>query len=644
MADVLLKPAFFSPYLDGPDATKLQPSAWNAARLFSGGVDGEIVVRDAASATGAAWLSPATLLADLVLTGDVRLSDARVPLAHTHLFADLTVTKADLGLGAVENTALSTWGGSATLATVGPVTLTPTTLKAGEPTVGLVAHIGEGRACGNPIAAPSAVADGAGVLTGTYQYAFYEADPTGPGTTGLSPLSAPIVLAGQKTLVTVPLPRRGMGGRYLCRTKAGGSVFYFVKGLNGHSFVQTIWPDNATDASLTQLAPTVDTTILYSFEAGHQVKFFRTHPDQGALPADVGVLTGDPLAGTYSIDCYGTAYFRGGPTSRPLQTQMVGTADVQYAAYYLPLQNDGSGTANPGTIVFLIKATGETSIRPPLPLGAAAALDLYATMPAAAGILNAIEVVAVGNGSTAVTQAAQSLTFSPGYSGTGVTYGLRAINLSGHVGGSIGVQGDAGNTAATNVGLQGRAYGGTNNIAVFGGLGSTITGVGAGTSGVFVANNGATALSLFLGLNNGSLVYQMLATGAVLQRISAIAVTSTDGLTFENATAASAGVPVQMAARIRFRSRVWNTSASVVDDWKLESKPVSAATPTGLFTLGYALNGAAYVNALTVTSAGAVVALASVDAPAYKVGGAAGVSGTFSSVTVVNGLVTAGTP
>lgn len=79
-------------------------------------------------------LDPADIdLSGYVLTGDARLSDARVPLAHTQAFSTLTglpstlagygipaVTKADLGLGVVENTALSTWAGSANLVTLGP--------------------------------------------------------------------------------------------------------------------------------------------------------------------------------------------------------------------------------------------------------------------------------------------------------------------------------------------------------------------------------------------------------------------------------------------------------------------------------------------------------------------------------------------
>jgi len=55
MSDVLVKPAFQSTYPDTGDTTKLGPTAWNAPRLFSGGNDGELLIRRTAAGTGAAW-------------------------------------------------------------------------------------------------------------------------------------------------------------------------------------------------------------------------------------------------------------------------------------------------------------------------------------------------------------------------------------------------------------------------------------------------------------------------------------------------------------------------------------------------------------------------------------------------------------
>jgi hypothetical protein len=98
------------------------------------------------------------ILDAVVLTGDARLSDARAPLAHTQAFSTITatpttlagygipaVTKTDVGLSAVENTALSTWAGSANLTTLGTIpvltvaagTLAAPSVIVGEATTGL---------------------------------------------------------------------------------------------------------------------------------------------------------------------------------------------------------------------------------------------------------------------------------------------------------------------------------------------------------------------------------------------------------------------------------------------------------------------------------------------------------------------------
>jgi len=51
---------FVSPKLDGPDATQVQPSAWNDGHKFSGGANGQILTRDTSDATfGATWAAPA---------------------------------------------------------------------------------------------------------------------------------------------------------------------------------------------------------------------------------------------------------------------------------------------------------------------------------------------------------------------------------------------------------------------------------------------------------------------------------------------------------------------------------------------------------------------------------------------------------
>lgn len=93
-----------------------------------------------------------------------------------------------------------------------------------------------------------------------------------------------------------------------------------------------------------------------------------------------------------------------------------------------------------------------------------------------------------------------------------------------------------------------------------------------------------------------------------------IATTSTDGYVCSNATAATAGVPVQQSCRLRFRSNVWNTTAVAAtntDDFFLESVPISGTTPSGLLKFGSSLNGAAATYPLTVSSAGVVTSASS---------------------------------
>ena len=52
---VTVKPAFQSTAPDYGVPGQLGPAEWNAARIFTGGIDGEVCVRDSASITGATW-------------------------------------------------------------------------------------------------------------------------------------------------------------------------------------------------------------------------------------------------------------------------------------------------------------------------------------------------------------------------------------------------------------------------------------------------------------------------------------------------------------------------------------------------------------------------------------------------------------
>ncbi len=191
------------------------------------------------------------------------------------------------------------------------------------------------------------------------------------------------------------------------------------------------------------------------------------------------------------------------------------------------------------------------------------------------------------------------------------------------------------------------------------------------------------------------------AIGTMTTDVAGIANTATDGLVLQNSTVSTAGVPIQRSPRLRFRSNVWNTTAGGSNnpyEWAINIVPFSAATPGGLLTFDYALNGAGFTTGVyfqggsIVLSASVVTpslqfvtagwlnqfasgkftlmnpgqtagvgldvttdavlkvrtmahgAYATVDALGYSVGGVAGASkgaGAVTSITVVNGLVTA---
>lgn len=115
--------------------------------------------------------------------------------------------------------------------------------------------------------------------------------------------------------------------------------------------------------------------------------------------------------------------------------------------------------------------------------------------------------------------------------------------------------------------------------------------------------------------------------GSLPVATNGIAVTSTDGLTLSNNTAATSGVTVQMSPRLRWRGNAWDTAASQTVDFFAENLPATAATPTGTWRLGYSLNGGATTYPVTVTSAGVLTTLSSVSAGANILAAAGSVVG-----------------
>ena len=453
MADVLLKPAFFSPYLDGPDATKLQPSAWNAARLFSAGNDGEIVVRSAASATGAAWTSPTTL-------------------------------KTTLGLNLVENTALSTWAGSAALTTIGQLA----TLKVG----GAIAPGGvEG------YFATSSAADPRGLMS-----AQYSTDAT----------AARIHL--RKARGTEAAPTTIVTGDVLGRVRFSGydSANYLqmasIDVLSTGTIAATRVPTYMAFSVATDAAPSVLTEVL------------RLTP----------TLMTSSVPGTWA----GLQTFNGGLALAGIVATSVNGIEV--------LSTDGGVLAN------------DTLATAGVPVQQSPRLRVRAhvwntTATAADNTLDWwLESVPISGATPSGL-----LKFGVSLNGAAATYPL-TISSAGIVA-TLSTF-----TPGFNVSLpNGSSYTWSSRSAIAspanGQLNLTVQNLGTGI-GLDMATDGILKVRTRAQTGNAALW-----SGA-----DAIAVTSTDGLVVANDTLSTAGVPVQQSPRLRFRSHVWNTTATTVDN------------------------------------------------------------------------------
>jgi hypothetical protein len=61
MADVIILPPFISTKPDSPDSSIVSSSEWNAARLISGGLQGQLMARSSGSLTGASYVDGAKI-------------------------------------------------------------------------------------------------------------------------------------------------------------------------------------------------------------------------------------------------------------------------------------------------------------------------------------------------------------------------------------------------------------------------------------------------------------------------------------------------------------------------------------------------------------------------------------------------------
>lgn len=160
--------------------------------------------------------------------------------------------------------------------------------------------------------------------------------------------------------------------------------------------------------------------------------------------------------------------------------------------------------------------------------------------------------------------------------------------------------------------------------------------VGDLTSGV--GSSAAGTVNLVSGGTSRLSVSASLATFDVPVTINklALATTSTRGLLVQNTTAATALATVQISPRTEWLGTAWDTAASESVAFFAETLPATAATPTGIFQIGYSLNGGAATYPLSLTSAGALSVLGRVEtASFFSVPGSTGYR--IRSGAIVNG-------
>lgn len=354
---------------------------------------------------------------------------------------------------------------------------------------------------GPPPSAPTPTTNGAGPLTGTYNYKYIEttaaADP--PEYTTGSPAGT-VVAAANTIRVTVPLPRRGTGERLVFRTSAGGSDYKYVHTFQGSYWAATIWDDTVADGARGIDIPVVDTTHLYTWTMKPAVKALRTHPDQGFAPADLSLFTGDAShGGSYSLDSYGEGFFRIAIGDAVGASVTAGNDANAFAAYFNSNIDTGAGQVN----TYALRGEGWT---------------IWVPQPQTTAHPYALEVQATGSGSDAgQTQQGIRAILKPGYTGAAQTYAILGNNQSAGTDRNVSVGGTTTGAGTYNYGGLFRAQSGTHNVAICASLGIDCHladgGTGVAFDAVLLLDNGTTGKPLITATSNGNTVLQLLDGG-----------------------------------------------------------------------------------------------------------------------------------
>jgi hypothetical protein len=223
---------------------------------------------------------------------------------------------------------------------------------------------------------------------------------------------------------------------------------------------------------------------------------------------------------------------------------------------------------------------------------------------------------------------------------TSNTFGLYGTAVATHATGSrtnvIGVSGNAYNTSAGTVsylmGVSGEAYprgsgditavSGTSGYVEVNTTGGTVTDAiqlwafGAVKTAGTVTNNygvkvedqamsGANNYAIYTGLGR-----VQLGDTETIDKDN-IAITATDALNLKNATASTAGVPVQYSPALRWTGHAWNTGGTPADnavDMRAFVRPTSSNPPSFVWALRKSINGGAFSDVMTVSDGSVVTA------------------------------------
>jgi hypothetical protein len=348
---------------------------------------------------------------------------------------------------------------------------------------------GPGTPLGSATNIPALVANGAGVLNGTYLYAYTETDGNGEST--LSPSNS-IAAVNNTVRITIGLPRRGVSAQTLYRKNPASGSFKLVHVFGGGYF-QNIWDDNVADATVdaAATAPSTDSSGIWNLEVNKGVKFVRSHPADDAA-ADLTVLTADATTDHYAIDSYGPILARS-RNGNAFQSFITGTSDAasHFSGYRMGTIDDGGLI----TRVAVMYPDGNFHLTPFTMYDQGTtgkyAFSIISTNP----VVNTIQHIStylktVGAGSSAVPQVGVYVDFVAGYTGSAATRAAEFRSGTASSGAALAALGQHSGASALGVGLAGSSGSATYNIGVFGGINDMVPNSLALTAGGVFSSGG----------------------------------------------------------------------------------------------------------------------------------------------------------